>query len=378
VSQSPKKIDVTDILREYSFYSFENEVETIDDAAEYFARYLLNLWWRPDTVAHNSYSDGGTAGNDKTLQQQKQQQQQQQQQQQHKFHRANSGVLIFMSIEERVCFISAGSDVSYILPWWRLEDIVNGMKANLRNGNYADAILSAINEVSAMIDSGPPTASERAHDFLTRFGFVIVFSMVTFILALAGEYRDRRKRLTNAENRSRLTSIEVEKAKQLQYEFKATECPICLEPFINEESKLVRADIYGIPLYGSDGYEIKILRCGHIFDFSCWRAWVDADYSNANKCPFCRQDVAGLDDEFSCTHSNQSSYILSIGSNVSSSASDVEGISISASDSSSAPDIFAHYSGREYETSADIPFHSYGSTWTSSSETRSWDFSLPH
>jgi len=255
---------------------------------------------------------------------------------------------------------------------------VNGMKTNLRNGNYADALLSAINEVSAMIESGPPTASERAHDFFTRFGFVIAFSMVTFILALAGEYRDRRKRLTNAENRSRLTSIEVEKAKQLQCEFKATECPICLEPFINEESKLVRADTYGIPLYGSDGYEIKILRCGHIFDFSCWSAWVDADYSNANKCPFCRQDVAGLDDEFSCTHSNQSSYILSIGSNGSSSASDVEGISISASDSSSAPDIFAHYSGREYETSADIPIHSYGSTWTSSSETRSWDFSLPH
>jgi len=374
-----QKIDVTDILREYSFYSFENEVETIDDAAEYFARYLLNLWWRSDTPRNAHYD--GAAGNDKASRHSK-------------FNRADSGVLIFISIEERVCFISAGSDVSYILPWWRLEDIVNGMKTNLRNGNYADALLSAINEISAMLESGPPTASERAHDFITRFGFVIAFSMLTFILALGGEYRDRRSRLSDAENRSRLNSIELEKAKLLQFEFKAIECPICLEPFINEGSKLVGADKYGIPIYGSDGLKIKILRCGHIFDLSCWRAWIDADYSNANKCPVCRQDVAGLDDEFNSIHSNRSSYMLSFDSNnsifasgfadVSMSASDFADVSISASDSadnsisaSSSSEIFAHYSGREYETSTDIPIQSYGSTWTSS-ENRDLDPILPY
>jgi len=69
---------------------------------------------------------------------------------------------------------------------------------------------------------------------------------------------------------------------------------------------------------------------------------------------------------------------------VSMSASDFADVSISASDSadnsisaSSSSEIFAHYSGREYETSTDIPIQSYGSTWTSS-ENRDLDPILPY
>jgi len=375
-----RKIDVTDILREYSFYSFEDEVDTINNAAEYFAQTLLNLWWRPDIIHDNNsndvteddpvlnpdYSDDVTAEN-------------------HVPSPPSSGVLIFMSVEERVVFISAGKELSYILPWWRLENIVDGMKTNLRNNNYGDALLGAVNEVAAMLAAGPPTPPERAHDFITRFGFVKTFSLLTLLMllmALCGKYRDGQNRLKSAEKRSRLNSNEEEKAKLLQYEFKATDCPICLEPFngchdSNEKSRLVNTDKYGIPLNGSDGLPIKMLRCGHIFDLSCWQAWVDADYDSSNKCAVCRQDVTVLhNDIIDSICSNQSSQISVNLQHDSISIFSPDDLSFDHDSTeilTQMARVVSFDSGVEYGSSPQTPLQSYGSTHTSASEDTNWD-----
>lgn len=34
-----------------------------------------------------------------------------------------------------------------------------------------------------------------------------------------------------------------------------------------------------------------MLRCGHIFDESCWKTWVNSGFGNPCICPVCRQDV---------------------------------------------------------------------------------------
>lgn len=52
-----------------------------------------------------------------------------------------------------------------------------------------------------------------------------------------------------------------------------------------------RIDSYGIPLIGTDDKPIKLLRCGHIFDTTCWQMWVDSGQGNVLICPVCRQDV---------------------------------------------------------------------------------------
>jgi hypothetical protein len=81
-------------------------------------------------------------------------------------------------------------------------------------------------------------------------------------------------------------------------------CPICLENFDikaeestrDEEnicSGMRRVDSYGIPLSGTDGEPLKILRCGHVFDSSCWGTWVHSGQGNPNQCPVCRMDVGG-------------------------------------------------------------------------------------
>merc|ERR1712226_448340 len=51
---------------------------------------------------------------------------------------------------------------------------------------------------------------------------------------------------------------------------------------------------------GSDGLPLRMLPCGHVFDETCWREWVDSEqvnhhFSNQNtsshrQCPVCRED----------------------------------------------------------------------------------------
>jgi Zinc finger, C3HC4 type (RING finger) len=140
-----------------------------------------------------------------------------------------------------------------------------------------------------------------------------------------GEYRDRRRRWQHAEQRSKLTSVERQKAQQLQMEFRTRCCPICLEnydygdtlpnedldddvyvtpsmgkpePSTNSLASLLGdprkgiVDECGIPRRGADGRKIKLLRCGHVFCETCWRSWVHSTACGSPcSCPVCRQDV---------------------------------------------------------------------------------------
>jgi TPM domain/Prokaryotic RING finger family 4 len=273
-----RKMNVPAVLKQGSYYAYEDEDDMVNDAAQIFARYLHDHWWEPTKTDDGAF-----------------------------------GILIFLSIQDRVCFISTGNAISTVLPWWRLEHIVSSMKPDLRHRDYGNALLTAIGDLSNMLAAGPPTMKDRLHDFMARFGVVIAFAIFTFLFGAWGEYRDRRKRWQYAESRSKLNPVEREKARLLQKEFKTSSCPICLETFDygedlmlseNEEGEKVgslperkrnggmkRVDSYGIPLNGTDRKKIKLLRCGHIFCESCWKGWVHSGNGNPCICPVCRQDV---------------------------------------------------------------------------------------
>jgi uncharacterized membrane protein YgcG len=301
-------MNVPAVLRQGSYYTYEDEDDMVNDAAQIFARYLHDHWWQQSSQETASSSPNNAE---------------------------SYGILIFLSIQDRVCFISTGSAISTVLPWWRLEHIVSSMKPDLRHRDYGHALLTAIDDLSNMLAAGPPTMKDRLHDFLARFGVVIAFAIFTFFFGAWGEYRDRRKRWQYAESRSKLTAVEREKARLLQRDFQTKSCPICLESFdygedlfledndekntntttttdttgttsdvvvgLEEERKkpassttgstMKRVDSYGIPLHGMDRRKIKLLRCGHIFCESCWKGWVHSGHGNPCICPICRQDV---------------------------------------------------------------------------------------
>jgi hypothetical protein len=302
-------MNVPSVLRQGTYYTYEDEDDMVNDAAQIFARYLHDHWWQQAVLPGNDDGEGD-----------RQQQQQ---------HGRDYSILIFLSVQDRVCFISTGSAISTVLPWWRLEHIVSSMKPDLRHRDYGNALLTAIEDLTNMLLAGPPTLQDRLHDFLARFGVVIAFAVFTFFFGAWGEYRDRRKRWQYAESRSKLNGVEKDKARLLQRDFKTTSCPICLELYDygedlmlddeemnsssgggsggdknegrpEEERKLLsaavvggikRVDSYGIPLVGNDRRKIKLLRCGHIFCESCWKGWVHSGHGNPCICPVCRQDV---------------------------------------------------------------------------------------
>eukprot|EP00547_Thalassionema_nitzschioides_P005430 CAMPEP_0194203588 /NCGR_PEP_ID=MMETSP0156-20130528/3308_1 /TAXON_ID=33649 /ORGANISM="Thalassionema nitzschioides, Strain L26-B" /LENGTH=611 /DNA_ID=CAMNT_0038929363 /DNA_START=128 /DNA_END=1963 /DNA_ORIENTATION=+ len=279
-----RKINLPVVLRQGSFYTYEDEDDMVNDAAQLFARALHNEWWKSRSTGE---VDASQSCEDSP----------------------EFGILIFLSINDRVCFISTGTGISSVLPWWRLEHIVGNMKPSLRIRAYGPAILNSIQDISLMLEAGPPTISDRAHDFISRFGIVIGFAIFTFVFGIWGEYRDRRKRWLYAESQSQLTKEDKEKARQLQSQFHTRTCPICLETFENfdkiissstsslvslqEDSKegMKRVDSFGIPVKGNDGRPVKMLRCGHIFDETCWKLWIDSGHGNPLICPVCRQDV---------------------------------------------------------------------------------------
>ena len=295
-----QKINLSAILRADAYFFYSDQDDMVNDAAQYFARYVHESWNKRVMMMREQRSDD----NDVDV--------------------TTNIILIFISVHDRICYISSGTRIAFILPWWRLEHVVQDMKPMLRKGQTGDALHVAIDDMTSLIRSGNPTMRDRVDDFFTRFGVVLAFAFFTFLFATYGEFQERRQRIDLAERRSHMNDKEREKARSLQQEFQTKVCPICLEAFggcgddddvekeddvaiiddavstsstkesitkKEEQAKLKRVDSYGIPRKGNDGRPIKLLRCGHIFDETCWEMWVDSGHSNAMMCPVCRQDI---------------------------------------------------------------------------------------
>lgn len=123
------KMNIGNVLRQASYYTYEeDEDDMVSDAAQIFARQLHEHW-----------------------------------------NVGDFGILLFLSVRDRICFISTGSGLTQVLPWWRLDQIVNTMKPDLRHRDYGNAIVSAIQDLTSMLASGPPTWEDRLCDFVSRY-----------------------------------------------------------------------------------------------------------------------------------------------------------------------------------------------------------------
>jgi len=262
-------MDLQDILRDFAFYTFEDVDDMVNDAAQYFANFLHKVWWF--NGERNLESNGPVL-------------------------EAN-GILIFISVQDYVCYISAGNGVTAVLPWWRVMRVVERMRENLSRDDYFKAVSGAINDISDFLEQGPPSNSEKAKDFFKRFGPVLFFTSSTIFMAVYGERRDRFRKFDEAERVSAMDAEEEDKAKTLQRQFSCKECPICLEPFKLPdkcEEAQVGSNYSDLPLLqtGSDGRPLKLLRCGHVFDSECWKSWIISGSGDMNHCPVCRQGFA--------------------------------------------------------------------------------------
>jgi len=278
-----RKFDVSAVLRKVAVLddSFEDENDLVSNAAHIFSNHLREKWWISQGNGTSLKSDLTQNRGINGLHQNK----------------STGGILIFLSEQNQVSFIVRGSELSRILPTWRLEKVENSIQNKLRSGvNYGDVIIGAINDISSLLNAGPPSAQEQVDNFISRFRVTFLFLFCLFLYANLGNIQYRRNRWYFAERASKLDIVARERASKMQVNYKQQFCVICLNEFcssseIKNKKELKELDIYGIPRYGSDGLPIKILRCGHIFDQSCWKHWIQCGIGDVFKCPVCRLSI---------------------------------------------------------------------------------------
>jgi uncharacterized membrane protein YgcG len=189
-----------------------------------------------------------------------------------------TGVLIFLSVDDRVLYISRGGAMDHILGDSRIDTIIHGVQPALKQAKYAEGLIEAVEHVVDFIQKGEPTWNERILEFLQIQYLIMFFWLYVFFGGLWSAQKQRREGRVYAQAASQLTELDRAQAEALQGRYQATSCPVCLENF---KSSTV----------GSDDQPIKLLRCGHVFDESCWSEWVNSGQGNVTKCPICQKDV---------------------------------------------------------------------------------------
>jgi len=195
-----------------------------------------------------------------------------------------AGILLFLSIQDRAVYISRGSALEAYLTDIRLDAIIANMREYLRAEQYDQAIIHALHDIMAYIDQGPPTAFETGIHIFATVLFPILWVAAIVGTGLRSMYTNSRMHRDYVRVQSQLSEIDRARAEALQGLYRATSCPICLEEWhIADDERVAKM--------GSDGQPIKLLRCGHCMDESCWAEWINSGRGSITKCPICQQDV---------------------------------------------------------------------------------------
>ncbi|CAB9526200.1 Zinc finger, C3HC4 type (RING finger) [Seminavis robusta] len=198
-----------------------------------------------------------------------------------------AGILLFLSIQDRAIYISRGAALETVLIDRRLDQVMENMKDLLRQSQYDDAILQALEDMRKYVEQGPPSLFENSLHLFTTMIFLVLWIGSILGTAVWGMWRDSRQRRDYARVASQLSEIDRARAEAMQGRYHATSCPICLEDF------QAPAQEGGLVTEGSDGQPIKLLRCGHCMDETCWAEWINSGRGTITKCPICQQDIGG-------------------------------------------------------------------------------------
>jgi uncharacterized membrane protein YgcG len=282
-------------------YNFVNQNRGVDHAAGVFARSIHDRW------------GVGQASDDK-------------------------GLLVLLSIQDRIVYISRGKGVEYIMTDRVIDSLIDNMKQYLRSRDYGKALESCVLEIQLALsgesihkakqwyeNGGMLNVKTEGTGSLQDF-FIIVFvfaAIVTIIFSVqhcqqSSLVRGRRQLddlmrevrydphggLHDGDNdgaggtNSNNTKSDKKKKNPNQYVGKS--CPICLEDYPNVPA----TDHDHTNTNASDGKESEdnekesanddkrrpmLLRCGHAFCYDCLSKFLKS--RDGKKCPICRADV---------------------------------------------------------------------------------------
>lgn len=189
-----------------------------------------------------------------------------------------TGILVFLSIFDRIVFISRGEALKKVLTDARIDSILQNIGPSMTQTKFSEGLMMAIDDVEHFILKGEPTWKETILNFLCIANFFLATWVAVLLHSITRASRRRRQQRAYAEAALQLSEIDRAQAQALQGRFQATSCPICLESSKDSDT-------------GSDDQPIRLLRCGHVFDEECYSQWIAGGRGNIRHCPICKMDV---------------------------------------------------------------------------------------
>lgn len=122
-----------------------------------------------------------------------------------------TGVVFFLSILDRSLYVSRGKGLEAILTDKRIDRMIEDIKGDLRNEDYAKGIDKFLDVVNKYLNKGPPTKEEEMQDameILTVFSF---FSIIVAAAIFKAKHEQRESR-RYAQVESQLSQLDRDRA----------------------------------------------------------------------------------------------------------------------------------------------------------------------
>ena len=141
------------------------------------------------------------------------------------------GILVFLSINDRVVYISTGSGVQRKLTKQFIDYIISDMKPDLKQKEYGRALERVVTQISLTMSGKSNIASRISAE--DNAGYLYYGMMVTFVSGVLGWAVYKKRELDQLKKgRQALDTFmkEVGEAEESK-NFLSASCPICLEDF---------------------------------------------------------------------------------------------------------------------------------------------------
>ena len=219
----------------------------------------------------------------------------------------NNGILIFLSIEDRIVYISRGDGIQGKLTSRALDQVINNMRPHLRDHNFGTAIQGAVVEVELILSDSISSLSSNDPTSISPHGtgdwqnliYIIFMFVVIAAIVLCNNKKDTRG-LQRGQDRMQTLMREVTAANEGSSEslehsstdnhFPSSSCPICLDDFPPQSSigESSEENAQASPAQTNQRRAME-LRCGHQFCFQCLERYLKSP--DGGRCPICRNPV---------------------------------------------------------------------------------------
>jgi uncharacterized membrane protein YgcG len=207
----------------------------------------------------------------------------------------NDGILIFLSISDRLVYISTGAGVQKTLNYNAIQAVIQHMRGFLREQQYGRSIINAVIQIdlllsgkgSQILDSYASDNHMSISEFLLMVGLLILFGGTCGYLNQRSKRQMQRCQQGKDVLNKLMKAVDQDgkvKGESTRNTYLSSSCPICLEEFPKvEKNKKDSGE--------TDAKSPMAIQCGHVFCKGCLEEYLLTD---GCKCPICRAPVDNI------------------------------------------------------------------------------------